>query len=252
MVENMAPRVNAVRNAHMILKFLADRREPVGVAVVSRHTGISPSSCFNILRTLVELRLASFHEESKGYAIGLGLFELAQNSGLNRALISTAQPILTALAQRYSCQTGLWEFSEDDRTLIAMGESQAVARLHIRIGQKMPIGAGSSGRAFMGKYYHDKARLLSAYKAVEWQGSLTFEGYVDQIGKALSAGYAVDRDELYSGVTTISSAFEDYALQRQFCLSIFILSAQYSGQEIEIMGNELKAKVDLLQSASPS
>ena len=69
--------VGAVVNAIQILRHLAHADGPQGVAAIARATGISPSSAFNILRTLSNERLTSFDDAGKTYQLGLGLSELA-------------------------------------------------------------------------------------------------------------------------------------------------------------------------------
>ena len=70
----MTQKVNAIANGYAILKLLATQAVEHGVTDISKSTGISPSSCFNILRTLVDLDLAEFDEKTKGYSLGPGIF----------------------------------------------------------------------------------------------------------------------------------------------------------------------------------
>src|SRR3546814_7996062 len=57
----------------------APGRQPVvpGVAAVARGTGISPSTCFGILRTMARAGFVSFREADKTYRLGLAVAELA-------------------------------------------------------------------------------------------------------------------------------------------------------------------------------
>ena len=69
--------VGAVIHAIRILQHLSAATAPLGVAAVARGTGISPSTCFNILRTLTRARFVAFREQDKTYSLGLGVAELA-------------------------------------------------------------------------------------------------------------------------------------------------------------------------------
>jgi DNA-binding IclR family transcriptional regulator len=69
--------VGAVANAVSILRSLAQLSEPAGVALIARNTGVSVSTCFNILRTLSSERLVDFDPEAKTYRIGMGVLELS-------------------------------------------------------------------------------------------------------------------------------------------------------------------------------
>lgn len=52
--------VGAVVNAIQILRHLANAEGPEGATAIARATGISPSTTFNILRTLSNEQLTSF------------------------------------------------------------------------------------------------------------------------------------------------------------------------------------------------
>ena len=246
----MTPKVNAVANAYLILKCLADQKAPQGVTAIARETGISPSSTFNILKTLVELGLASFRKDTKRYELGLAIFELARNGVSNRQLLAEAQPILVSLAERYSGQSGLWEIIDGNRIIIAMGEAPTPARLNIHIGLNFPMGAGSAGRAFLARHCHDTERLRRAFDEVNWRGSISFEQYEADVKKAARLGYAIDRDKLYPGVTTISAAFLDEVTHREYCLSVFLLSPAHSQGSLKSIGEDVRASAMRLADLS--
>src|SRR3546814_20541512 len=69
--------VGAVVHAMRILRHLAGTPSPQGVAAVARGTGISPSTCFGILRTMARAGFVSFREADKNYRLGLAVAELA-------------------------------------------------------------------------------------------------------------------------------------------------------------------------------
>ena len=89
--------VGAVVNAIQILRHLAHADGPQGVAAIARATGISPSSAFNILRTLSNERLTSFDDAGKTYQLGLGLSELAVGF-VGRSYADLIQPELERLS----------------------------------------------------------------------------------------------------------------------------------------------------------
>jgi DNA-binding IclR family transcriptional regulator len=57
--------VGAVVHALQIMRCLAASAAPLGAAAVARATGISTSTCFNILRTLTRAWFASFNPADK-------------------------------------------------------------------------------------------------------------------------------------------------------------------------------------------
>ncbi|RMB04759.1 IclR family transcriptional regulator [Eilatimonas milleporae] len=246
----MPPRVNAVSNAYSILRYLADQSIPKGVTEIARETNISASSSYNILKTLVELNLVAFQKDTKGYELGIGIFELARNGMTNRALLALAQPVLAKLAEQHSCQASLWELFDNSRVLVAIGQTSAIARLNVDIGTTFPIGAGSAGRIVMAEHMHNHARLKEAFDAVDWGGEFTFEEYVADVKKAAKNGFSIDRDKFFRGITTISTAFADQTTGRRYCLTIVFLSALHDRKSLASIGKKLKEATQGLVKAT--
>ena len=94
-------------HAIRILRHLAAVPRPLGVAAIARATGISPSTCFNILRTLARARLCAFRAADKTYTLGMAVAELSVGLvGLSHAEL--LRPELERLALNYDMLIVLW------------------------------------------------------------------------------------------------------------------------------------------------
>ncbi len=238
----MKQKVNAIANGHAILKLLANQSTSLGVTSIAKETGISPSSSFNILRTLVNLNLAIFDEKTKRYALGPEIFELARSGLSHDTMLATAQPMLTEMAQKHNATLGLWDIGDqNEAVLIAMGENSSPARLSLRIGSSQPIGAGATGKANLSMEDHDKAWLKSRFEEVDWQGNLAFEDYLTDIDLARKNGYAIDQDNYYLGISTVSAAFDQAKTARRYCLTGVLLSGAHDAKSIDKVGRDLKS-----------
>lgn len=233
----MIPKVNAIANGFAILKYLSIQKSPLGVTKIAKATGISPSSCFNILKTLVELNLATFDVQTKGYGMGFAVIELAQNTIANNLFIKTAKPHVQELAERYNGFAGLWEVSKKNpAVLIATAEQTARVRLNIDVGYTQAVGRGSVGRAVLSQFLDDTAFIESAFKEVKWEGDITLSEYIKDIHQAAKRGYAVDRNKLFLGGTSISVLLPEPIAGQQYCISFFGISSRYKRNEIEQIG----------------
>ena len=239
----MTQKVNAIANGHAILTLLAAQTTEHGVTDIAKSTGISPSSCFNILRTLVDLRLATFDEKTKGYSLGPGIFELARNGLSHDRIVAATQPVLIALAQKHNATFGLWDIvNQSEAVLIAMGENSSPARLSLQIGSRQPIGAGATGRANLSMHEQNIPWLKSKFAEVHWQGSIDFNEYLKDINQARERGYAIDRDKYYLGISTISTTVDESKTGRRYCLTAVLLSGAHSPESIDAVGHDLKAQ----------
>ena len=247
----MKQKVNAIANGYAILKLLAAQSAEQGVTDIAKSTGISPSSCFNILRTLVDLELAEFDEKTKGYSLGPGIFELARTGSSQDTIISATRPVLIALAQKHNATFSLWDIVDQrEAVLIAMGENSSPARLSLQIGSRQPVGAGATGRSNLSMHEDDIPWLESKFAEVDWQGKISFDEYLKDIKRAREAGYAIDQDKYYLGISTVSAAFDHTRTGRRYCLTGVLLSGAHNAKSIEKVGRDLASAALKLAACS--
>lgn len=243
----MIPKVNAIANGFAILKYLSIQKSPLGVTKIAKATGISPSSCFNILKTLVELNLATFDVQTKGYGMGFAVVELAQNGIANNLFIKTAKPHLQELAERYNGFAGLWEVSiKAPAVLIATAEQTTRVRSNIDVGYTQAVGTGSVGRAVLSQYLDDMVLIESTFRDINWEGDITLSDYIKDIHQAAKRGYAVDRNKLFLGGTSVSTLLPEPIAGKQYCLSFFGISIRYKRNEVDQIGRYSLAVVKRL------
>ena len=135
--------VGAVVNAIQILRHLAHADGPQGVAAIARATGISPSSAFNILRTLSNERLTSFDDAGKTYQLGLGLSELAVGF-VGRSYADLIQPELERLSLAHHILIALWQVTDDAHIRVialAAPPGWAIDQEHLYRGVSMVASA---------------------------------------------------------------------------------------------------------------
>lgn len=200
----------AVAQAAAILRLLASAGEPAGVTAIARETGISPSSCFNLLRTLVGEGLLDFDDSRKLYSLGLGVLQLARGALGRDAILKAARPVLDALSKEYHATVGLWR-AGNRMTLIALGESTASTRIHMEVGQRQPLGAGATGRAWLAASQRTKGEVEELFAQIRWQRPVTLAQYLASIEAARAIGFAEDAELLNSGIVSVASPIRAYA-----------------------------------------
>src|SRR5690606_4096264 len=100
--------VPAVVQAMKLLRAMASASGGVTVTSAARATGISQSTCFNLLRTMVQERVLNFDADTKTYTLGLGLVEIA-NSVQSNTPVEIIRPELMRLATSHDALVTLWE-----------------------------------------------------------------------------------------------------------------------------------------------
>lgn len=242
-----APTVGAVVNAVALLRALG-AEGPSGVNALARVTGVSPSSCFNILRTLVQQGLVDFDPLTKNYALGLGTADLARAALRGDDMIGRAGPAMQRLAESVDAAVGLWRLASADRlVLVALAESEAATRIHMVIGQRQPVGAGAAGRAMLAASEADAGVVARAYAALRWQRPVSLERFQTEIAQARRRGFAIDLGRMHGGIVTAAAAIPEPAgAAPRYCLSASMFIGQHPRADLPRIGAEVAATAQRL------
>lgn len=231
--------VGAVVNAIQILRHLAHADGAQGVAAIARATGISPSSAFNILRTLSNERLASFDDAGKTYQLGLGLSELAVGF-FGRSYADLIQPELERLSIAHHILVALWQVTDDAHIRVIALAAPPVAHVNVAIGTRLPELVGAAGRCIAGLRRLPEDELRRRLTRVRWENPPSFEQYQAEAADAAARGWAIDEEHLYRGVSMVASAIVDHDEQPRFAISAIGISAQHQPDDLERIGTDLR------------
>jgi len=234
----MSGPVRSVSQAFAILRLLAESR-PLSLSDVGRSVGLSPSSCLNLLKTLVDEGAAERDARTKLYRLSPAWTSAeALRDGGAQAVVDRALPLMVQLAEASDAAVGLWKVASRDRLqLIAHAESNAGMRLRLADAQRQPLGGGAVGRALAAAQAIDDAELARRYAAVRWQADLSVADYADQVRHAGQAGYAIDQGFAHRGISTVAVALAE--IRPGFGLSASVFSESRNAGEIAALGAEL-------------
>lgn len=236
----MSGPVRSVSQAFAILRLLAREAQAQTLSDVARATGLSVSSCLNLLRTLVA-EGALVAESGKRYRLAEGWSDLgALMRGEAALLIARAQPLLTRFAEAHDATVGLWRLEPRERLeLVALGTSESATRIHMVIGQRQPFGGGSTGRALAAAQVLDDGELARRFAVLRWQRPLDFAAYATQVAAARSLGYALDDGFAHAGVCSVACVVPGETLR--FCLSASTFAGSRDADGVRSLGHALGA-----------
>jgi DNA-binding IclR family transcriptional regulator len=235
--------VRSVSQAFAILRLLAESGA-LTLSDIGRFADLSPSSCLNLLKTLVAEGAVERDARTKQYRLA-SAWQAAEALRDTRAarLADRAQPLMARFAQSAEAAVGLWRVVSRDRMqLAARAESDAGMRLSLADGQRQPLGSGAAGRAIAAVQRVSEAELARRYAPVRWQDELSFDAYAQQVASAAVQGFAIDRGHAHRGVCTVAAGIADIA--PGFCLSASFVAGSRSEAEVEALGAALVALRD--------
>ncbi|MBC9177289.1 IclR family transcriptional regulator [Pseudoroseomonas ludipueritiae] len=242
--------VGAVVSGFKVVRHLARARGGMGVNQIARETDINPSTCFNILKTLVHERVVTFDPARKTYAIGLGFVEIAKGSLEKASFARLARPHLDAIATSFNVTVTAWQRTGDDRmVLVERADNDAATRVHMNLGQRLPLLIGAFGRCMAVYDPRPEAELREAFSTLRWQDPPSFEAWLQEVQAAQRMGYAIDADRYVRGVTTVASPVLEAEKRPVMAISAVGFSAQFTPVSLTGLAAAVKECADALSLA---
>jgi DNA-binding IclR family transcriptional regulator len=240
--------VGAVENAAKILRRLTQMDAPEGVAVIARETGLNVSTTFNILKTLVKERLAVFDEQTKCYAIGPGVMELA-TPFLGRNPVDMIRPLASEVSQRHQVLVALWNVTPAGRIVLSDRiVPPNVVHADMRQGARLPALVGAVGRCIAAQQRLDSDALKTAYETLRWQNPPGFAAYQADVEKAAEDGFAFDFGNLFAGLSMAAVVVRDLDDVPRLGLSAISIAGQKDRSGMYDVALALKEARDFIEA----
>jgi DNA-binding IclR family transcriptional regulator len=248
--QDLAPKiVGAVANAVSILRAMAQIGAPLGVAAIARDTGVSVSTCFNILRTLSAERLVEFDDDAKTYRIGLGVLELSLPLlGANQ--VDLIRPELERLSADHKSLICLWQITDGERIVLVDRVSTAkTVRVDMSYGSRLPTFVGAVGRCYAAWRNLPRDELRLRFDALQWQSPPSFDEYIQDVEKARLDGYAFDFGQLFRGLEIAAAIVTDPSGKPRLGISGISIANQLSRDDIGLLAASLRDSADWISEA---
>lgn len=231
--------VKPVINALAILRYLANGRQ-VTATQISRELSINPSTCFNILRTLVGETVLIFDSVTKTYKVGPGMLQLVSPVMSEESRLQAARPMLQRFARDKHATICMWRRTSPLRNvLIAVEHGEGALRIHLPMGQSLPVLLGSTGRAMAMHMGMTKSQLRAEFKKLRWFQAPSFESFYADALLAQERGWAVDRENFSAGVITLAAPVVAASGAISYSLTALIFRGQFSEERIDQIGSQL-------------
>ena len=163
--------VGALSSGLSVLRYLCAASNPVGVSRIARDLGLHSSTCFNLLKTLVHEQLVVFDDTTKTYSAGLGLVSLSKGVLEKASLANTLRPHLRELASAHRITATQWRVTDDERVvLVDLADNPAAIRVHMSVGQRLPMYIAAMGRCIAGRSKLPRAQIKRRFDAIRWDG----------------------------------------------------------------------------------
>lgn len=218
-------RVGAVVNALEIVRYLGSAGIDQRATDISRDLKLNPSTCFNILQTLVAEGVVSFHPIRKLYRLQDRWAQCVDDD----AGIFNLKPEAERLACRHQTFISVWQRSVNDRLVLVFATETALPfEVRVLPGSRAPLFIGSAGRVMAAVSRIPEQQLRTHFGRLRWDCPPPFERYVQDIVTTSRTGWALDRENFARGFVTVSVPLEDMAGQVNYACSATMPSHAWS------------------------
>lgn len=247
--------VGAVVSASKVLRFLRATQGPCTVTQITRAVEINPSTCFNILRTLIQEDFVQFDVASKTYQLSLGLVALARGALEHSPELHLLKPRIEELSRKYRMMVAIWRRISDERMmLVSTAESDAAVRIHAQVGARSPLLLGASGRVFATYSGMTRQVLKERFQELRLDRPLAFKTYLDQLEQVRKVGWSIDEGYVTPGTVTIAVPVHGIGGEVNFACAAILFNGQYNLQRTAAIAEDLNRTCSntLVDAASPA
>ncbi|MFN8623118.1 MAG: IclR family transcriptional regulator [Chloroflexota bacterium] len=194
-----------------VLDLLAARGPSTFSAIVSA-LGLPNSSAHNLLQTMVRRDYLEFDPETRTYALGLRLWQVAQAYGGNRDLVEIARPLMQQVVDITGETVQLARLDGVENVYLAIAESPHPMKLVSTVGARLYAHATGLGKALLAGLPDDEVRrrldgvVLPAFTPHTITDA---DALVAAVREVRARGFATDDEEYVIGCRCVAMGIHD-------------------------------------------
>jgi DNA-binding IclR family transcriptional regulator len=205
--------VQSLGRAFGILEQVAQHRDGIGLAELSRLVGLHNSTTFHLAKTMVSLGYLRQEKETKRYRVGRPLFALAASALDEIEMVNLATPVLEDLSRETGEASHFAVRMGDAVVVIARTSGPGAFQLADRVGVVRPAHCTAVGKAILAslqpdqlKRFIDRAGMKpSTPKSITESATL-----IRDIEEVRRTGIAVDDGEFNLEVRCLAVPVADF------------------------------------------
>ena len=208
-------RLSSVANAIRLIKAFSDEEYEIGISNLAKRLGLAKSTVHRLATTLIEAGMLGQNVETGKYRLGLVVFELGSLVRRKMDVTADAKPFLKTLAETTGETLHLAVVDRQAVLYINIIESQRAIRMGYKIGTRAPLHCTAVGKALTAFQPQEVieaviARGLPACTA----GTITDpEAFRRELAAVRARGYALEDEEIETGLRGIAAAVRNYSGQ---------------------------------------
>lgn len=211
MADKATSSIQVIARVARLLETIAAHGEPVSLKILSKTTGLHPSTAFRILASLIEHGFVERSEAGR-YRLGVKLLQLGNRVQGQLDLRREARPIMERLRDRTGETVNLSVREGDEVVYVERAAASRMMRVEQVIGGRAPLHATAVGKLFLAE---DGANACRDYAARTGLPARTPHSITEpdalwhSVRDIPRLGYALDDEEAELEVGCIAAPVRD-------------------------------------------
>jgi IclR family acetate operon transcriptional repressor len=199
--------VLVLRKARQVLDTFTPATPQLTARDVQRRTGLPATTCLRLLQALVEEGFLDRHGDR--YTPGVAVLGWARVASDGLDLVAVATPVLAALRDATGESACLYLRHGPHHTCVAVEQTPHAVIHVLRVGQVLPLHAGSAGRVFLAFDRTAPALEQLALPSYTERTITDVDRLRETVEGARRDGYAVTIEERSTGAASLSAPVFD-------------------------------------------
>jgi IclR family KDG regulon transcriptional repressor len=235
--------VASVARAISILDCFSGSSAELRLSDIAMEMQLSKSTVYGLVNTLTAKGLLEQNPKTKGYRLGIRLFELGSLVRKRMDLLADSKPFCTELSEKYNATVHLAIYSGDDVMYINKVDSPDAIIFYSQIGKKAPIHCTGVGKAIFA--YLPNASLegyLNKHALQKFTDNTITnpQQLVKEFELIRKNGYAVDNEEIEFGLRCIAAPIFSHKKTPVAAISISAPTARLPEEDTKTIATDVQ------------
>jgi DNA-binding IclR family transcriptional regulator len=202
--------VPALTRGREILSALSGERRSLTLSDVAASLGVTRSSAYRLLYTLVHLGFVIYDADSKSYQLGPEILNLGVGYLASRDLVEVAMPHLNRLRDRTGWSAHLGELHGAEVVYLARVATRRSIASTVHVGTRLPARVTTMGRVLLsGLSEQDIRDLYGDDLGIKTKAAVNLPGLLDQLAADRVRGFVVQNSVYEPGVASVAAPVRD-------------------------------------------
>lgn len=231
-----ANETQSLHRAIAILDCFGIAQPELGVREIARHLALHPSTVGRMLTTMTSLGILSQDKDSHRYRMGSKVLGWSAVYISNLDLRTDARPYMDELYKATQETISLYLLDGSTRVCIERLESPQTVRMVARVGERMPLYAGASGKTLLAFLQPEKQQeILKGLRLARLTDKtiVDMQTLRDELALIQKRGYAISQGERVEGASSVAAPVFDMNNRVLAAINISGPSTRFTKQKLQ-------------------